>query len=112
MVPPGLSIWTMTARGARGLRQPVERLDAILVAADQALDGDAGDLEPAAGKSRPRSRAAPAAVPTMATTITATAEHAPEGQLAPHAAAIDDQVGIKRHCLVSFCFEPLRSPQR
>ena len=43
MVPPGLSICTITAF-ARELAKPVERLDAILIAADQALDLDAGDV--------------------------------------------------------------------
>ena len=98
MVPPGELIWTMTA-AVFEFRQPVERLDAILVAADQAFDVDARDRARRREATAPRRHRKP--------------DHgnrrdrddggrdAPERQLAPYPAAIDDQIGIKRHRKIS-----------
>ena len=40
------------------------------------------------------------AAPTTATMAMSTVDDAPERQLAPHAAAIDDEIGIERHGLI------------
>ncbi len=94
MVPPGLSICRITAR-ARELAKPFERLDAVLVAADQTLHVDAGDVvagrhQPAAGHKRDGQA-------DQRDERDQQRADAPEGELAPHAAAIDDGIGIERH---------------
>ncbi len=81
--------------------EPVEQAHPLFVVANEAGDGDARDVGTAhqlAPAHRRRGRA--------------DREHdhgdgddAPEGELAPHAAAVDDQVGIKRHGL--FLYAPL-----
>src|ERR1700733_8420871 len=83
----------------RGFSKLVERLDPLLIAANQAryrhpryIGSDAEYPGPPArqnhgagnGENNHRD-----------------GEHAPEGELAPHAAAVDDQVGIERHGLAS-----------
>ena len=99
-MPPGLLMCTITAL-AFDLRQPLERLDALAVAADQAFDVDPGDRPAGAAGERA----------AMAGEHDARADHgddgdehrhdAPERQLAPHAAAIDDEIGIERHGVIS-----------
>ena len=75
--------------------ETLERRDAILVTADQALHGDAGDIvaarqQPAAGHQRD-------ACANQRDEHDQQRADAPEGELAPHAAAIDDGIGIERH---------------
>jgi hypothetical protein len=82
------------------LGQTLKRLDAVLVAADQPLYFDAGDIsairqQPAAGhkccgKTDQRDERDQQGADT------------PEGEFAPHTAAIDDSIGIERHGSRSF----------
>ena len=95
MVPPGLSMWTMTAL-ALELAEPFERLDALLIAADQPGDRDARDRAAEAAPVRPpcaRHRGDRA----DGGDDDEHRQHTPERQFAPHAAAIDDLVRIERH---------------
>jgi hypothetical protein len=79
VVPPGL----------------LERLDPLLVVADQAGHLDPGDVVPARGEhvAAPRGRGER----NHRADRDQHGDDAPERELAPHAAAIDDQVGIERH---------------
>ncbi len=71
--------------GAR-LRQPVERVGAVLVAADQAGDPDAGDVIPVLAEPAGHEQRTGAADRDNGDSDR---RDAPEGQLAPHAAAVD-----------------------
>ena len=76
--------------------QPLQRLDAIVVATDQSIDIDARN------RTRRRERTASARYRNHANGDDRgdRDEHgsdAPEGQLAAYPAAIDDHIGIKRH---------------
>ena len=72
MVPPGLLTCTITALALR-LRQPLERLDALAAAADQALDVDPGDgRRPVRRRWRRDGRVNTAPAPTTATMATST----------------------------------------
>src|SRR5579864_8476240 len=83
--------------GARQRRagEPVERLHPVTVAADQALDGDAGDVGPHAGEAG--AIAANRRHAGDGEHDHADGDDAPERELPAHPAAVDDQVGIKRH---------------
>src|SRR5580700_1355546 len=83
--------------GARQRRagEPVERLHPIAIAADQTFDGDAGDIRAHAGEAR--AIAAQSRHARDGEHDHADGDDAPERKLPTHAAAVDDQVGIKRH---------------
>src|SRR4029077_16332242 len=92
--------------GARQRRasEPVDRLHPVTIAADQALDGDAGDIGPHAGEAR--AIAAQRRHAGDGEHDDADGDDAPERELPAHTAAVDDQVGIKRHGRAP-CFCPL-----
>ena len=98
-MPPGLLMWTMTAR-AGDSAEPVERLGALLVGADQAFDLDARDRAAGASASPVRPVGQEHAAAHHRDDGDEHREHAPERQLAPHPAAIDDMIGIERHGLI------------
>ena len=82
------------ARQARA-RQPVKLLCTILVAADQARDSQPRDVRAHAERisavARQRRRAG------NADHHQGNSRHPPEAKLPSHAAAVDDEIGIKRH---------------
>src|SRR5262249_25837076 len=87
--------------GAR-FPEPLQRLDPLLIAADKARDRDAGDR--AAGRARQHAGAGSAqrgADRDHGADGDEHGQHAPEGELAPHPATIDDGIGIERHGLIS-----------
>ena len=97
MVPPGLLMCTITALGAR-LPEPLERLHAFLIAADQAGDGDARNRAARLpGQHAGARHAQRSAHRNDGADDDEDREDAPEGELAPHPAAIDDGIGIERH---------------
>src|SRR6185437_3390054 len=72
-----------------------ERLDALLIVADQTLDFDAGNVvarpvDPV-GRREQRDRGGNSGQHENG------GRHAPKGQLPPYAAAVDDGIGIERH---------------
>ena len=88
-------------RGTR-LAQPLQRLHPILVGADEPGDGDARDR--AAGLSRQHGGAGHpkrGAQRDDGADRDQDREHAPEGELSPHPATIDDGIGIERHRFIS-----------
>ena len=94
MVPPGLSTCTMTARALDDAGEAVELAHPFLVVADQAGDRHARDVGPGhktAAVAQHRRHDADGEHDQH------NGDDAPEGQLAPHAAAVNDQVRIKRH---------------
>ena len=96
-MPPGLLMCTITALRARAA-EPVERLDPLLIAADEAGDADAGDRRAGpAGQDAQAARAKRSAGRQHGADRKQCRAGAPEGQLAPHPAAIDDVIGIERH---------------
>src|SRR4029077_17118482 len=80
--------------GAR-LRELLERVDAILIVTDEPGDLDSRDVIPACGQHL----AAPDCRGKRhhGRNRHQNGDNAPERELAPHAAAVDDQVGIERH---------------
>src|SRR5215510_10914197 len=78
--------------------QPLQRLDPLQIGADEAGDGDARDRSP-----RPPDQHVGAGRAQRGPYRDHRADgdddraDAPEGELAPHAAAIDDRIGIERH---------------
>src|SRR5207253_2528785 len=81
---------------------PLQRLHALLIAADEAGDGHACDR--AGGARRQDTIALPAQAHTHrddGADRQKDREYAPEGELAPHAAAVDDDIGVERHGFVS-----------
>ncbi len=97
-MPPGLLMWTITALTFE-LGEAFQRLGALAAAADKPFDVHPRDPPAGAGDG--------AAIAERQ----ARADHrdddneyrhdAPECQLAPHAAAIDDEIGIERHGVIS-----------
>src|SRR6185437_5877653 len=77
------------------LREPRERLDPVAVVADQPGDVDAGDL-PAADLGEAVTPERPGHRDDRHDRHRDRGD-APERELAPHAAAIDDEIGIERH---------------
>ena len=75
--------------------KPGERLYAILIAADQALNLDAGDIGARRHKSAPRNEHQCCANDRKHGDHQRT--DTPKRKLAPHTAAIDDDIGIERH---------------
>ncbi len=80
--------------GAR-LGEPLKGIDAILIVADQAGDLYPGDVVAAGGENL----AAPERGGKRHDSRDGDQHrnHTPERELAPHAAAIDDQISIERH---------------
>jgi hypothetical protein len=83
--------------GAR-LPKSLERLHAFLVATDQAGDGDAGNRSARlSGQHVGPRHAQRSAHGNDGADDDEDGEDAPEGELAPHPATIDDGIGIERH---------------
>src|ERR1700730_6953141 len=97
VVPPGVLMCTITAR-ARDFPVPPQRLPPSRIGAEGAGDGDAGDRS-----ARPpdqhvgAGRAQRGAHRDHGADGDDDRADAPEGELAPHAATIDDSIGIERH---------------
>ena len=93
-VPPGLLMWTMTARAGDSASWSSASVRCWL--AHQAFDLDAGD-----GAGRAAHAGATGGQEYSAAHNgddgNKYSKHAPERQLAPHAAAVDDMIGIERH---------------
>jgi hypothetical protein len=95
VVPPGAVDRDHDARNAPGLADLLEQLRHALVAGDEAIDRDAGDLSAAPGERGPSGRSD--AHRHHGGNRAQDAEHAPEGQLAAQPTAVGKHLRIGRH---------------
>ncbi len=80
--------------------KPFKRLDPVLIAADEALNLDARNVSTRRHQAAARNKKKRAA--TDRDQRHHDSSYSPECELAPHAAAINDGIGIERHGFAPF----------